>query len=143
MLSLAAVFLCFCTLLQQCCGFKSVRITVVSVVAHGGVRWWRDQANTTWSAAVLLQVEGQREKPEAFWPSWCSWVQSGNAEIDCIIVYAFWLHFSTQINLISLSPLCFLPFDFVLGGHLCENSAALCRSVPAAGGAEFPGHRDS
>lgn len=106
LLSLSIVFLCFSPLLQQCCGCKSVRITVVSVVAHGGVRWWRDQANTTWSAAVLLQVEGQREKPEAFWPSWCSWVQSGKAEIDCITVDAFWLNiFNTNKLIFFVSPL--------------------------------------
>lgn len=43
----------------------------------------------------------------------------------------------------SVSTLCSDTFGFVLGGNLCENSAALYCSVPAAGGAEFPCHCNS
>lgn len=47
--------------------------------AHGSVCGWRDQADPPRSAAVLLQVEGQREEPQALRPARRARVQPGEA----------------------------------------------------------------
>lgn len=76
---------------------------------------------------------------------WCLIRYVWNWTSDC---KHFFLNYLAKPNFhTSVYSLCFHffreMFGLFLGGDLCENSSALCRSVPPAGGAGLPRYRSS